>query len=161
MARLMKSHTHWDVFLTTGFYSGYSPVAPGTMGAAVATLMWLIPYKFCTYMELQFVTFVAIVLFTLLSIPSIRRIERDWGEDPSRVVVDEMVGVWLSLLAVPDNANWMYIVGAFVLFRLFDITKPLGVRRMERVGGGWGVMLDDILAGIYGALVLFAISLCF
>lgn len=157
----MKAHNHWDVLLTTGFYSGYSPIAPGTMGAVVATLMWLVPYTYCTHIELQLVTLAAILLFTFVSIPSIRRVEKSWGEDPSRVVVDEMVGVWISLLAVPDEAHWARIVGAFVLFRLFDIVKPLGVRRMERIGGGWGVMLDDILAGVYGAIVLYVVSLWF
>ena len=154
-----KTYTKWDVALATGFYSGYSPLAPGTMGALVATLIWLVGYFSLDYTCLQIVTSVAIFVFTLLSIPSIDRLETVWGEDPSRVVVDEMVGVWISLLAVPADGHWGYIVGAFVLFRLFDIVKPLGVRRMERIGGGWGVMLDDILAGIYGAIVLFFINM--
>ena len=76
-----------------------------------------------------------------------------WGEDPSRVVVDEMVGVWIPLLVVPDG-GWWYVLAAFVLFRLFDIVKPLGVRRMERFGGGVGIMMDDILAGVYSAVLL-------
>lgn len=154
-----KLYTNWDIALATGFYSGYSPFAPGTIGALVATLIWLIGYFFLDYVCLQIVTSVAILVFTLLSIPSINRLEKIWGEDPSRVVVDEMVGVWISLLAVPVDGHWGYIVGAFVLFRLFDIVKPLGVRRMEQIGGGWGVMLDDILAGVYGAIVLFLINM--
>lgn len=154
-----KTYTKWDVALATGFYSGYSPFAPGTMGALVATLIWLVGYFSLDYTCLQIVTSVAIFVFTLLSIPSIDRLEMVWGEDPSRVVVDEMVGVWISLLAVPADGHWGNIAGAFVLFRLFDIVKPLGVRRMERIGGGWGVMLDDILAGVYGAIVLFFINM--
>jgi phosphatidylglycerophosphatase A len=104
---------------------------------------------------------VTIVVFTLISIPSINRLEKVWGEDPSRVVVDEMVGVWISLLAVPSHGHWGYIVGAIGLFRLFDIVKPFGVRRMERIRGGWGVMLDDILAGVYGATVLLIMNIIF
>lgn len=154
-----KLYTNWDIALATGFYSGYSPFAPGTMGALVATLIWLIGYFFLDYVCLLVVTSIAITVFTLLSIPSINRLEKIWGEDPSRVVVDEMVGVWISLLAVPVDGHRGYIVGAFVLFRLFDIVKPLGVRRMEQIGGGWGVMLDDILAGVYGAIVLFLINM--
>lgn len=158
----MKSHkayTDWDVALATGFYSGYSPFAPGTMGALVAVLIWLVGYFFLGYASLLIATSVLILVFTLLSVPSINRLEKVWGEDPSRVVVDEMVGVWISLLAVPADGHWGYVAGAFVLFRLFDIVKPLGVRRMERIGGGWGVMLDDILAGVYGAVVLFFINM--
>lgn len=77
------------------------------------------------------------------------------GEDPSRVVVDEMVGVWIPLLAVPDNDKWIwYVVAAFVLFRAFDIAKPLGIRKMESLRGGVGVMMDDILAGVYSFILL-------
>lgn len=81
-----------------------------------------------------------------------------WGEDPSRVVIDEMVGVWIPLLVVPDG-GWWYVVAAFALFRFFDIVKPLGVRRMERFRGGVGIMMDDILAGIYSAILLGIIRL--
>lgn len=155
----MRKYHFWDVFLTTGFYSGYSRFAPGTMGALVATLLWLIPYFFCGYKALQIITSIAIVFFTFLSVPSIKRLEIEWGEDPSKVVVDEMVGVWIALLAVPEHGTWIYICAAFFLFRIFDIFKPLGVRYMERFKGGWGVMLDDILAGIYGALVILIVDL--
>lgn len=75
-----------------------------------------------------------------------------WGEDPSRVVVDEMVGVWITLLAAPAGHVW-YGLAAFVLFRFFDILKPLGIRRMEKLPGGVGVMMDDVLAGVYGFIV--------
>ena len=69
------------------------------------------------------------------------------------MVVDEMVGVWIALLAAPAGHVW-YALGAFVLFRLFDIFKPLGIRRMESLPGGIGVMMDDILSGVYGFIIL-------
>ena len=70
-----------------------------------------------------------------------------------------MVGTWICLLAVPNEPwtttrFWVYVVMAFALFRLFDIFKPLGIRRMESFPGGWGVMMDDILSGIYGLVVM-------
>lgn len=67
-----------------------------------------------------------------------------------------MVGVWIALLAAPAGA-WWYALGAFVLFRLFDIFKPLGIRRMENLPGGIGVMMDDILAGVYSFVILIVV----
>ena len=65
---------------------------------------------------------------------------------------------WIALLAVPAVFSWWHILAAFVLFRFFDIVKPLGVRKMENFKGGWGIMADDVLAGIYGAIVLHLIT---
>lgn len=143
----------FPVFIGTGFGSGYSPVAPGTAGAAVALLIWLALAGFMSFDVLLFVTAALAVVFTLLGIWSGNILERYWGEDPSKVVVDEMVGVWISLLAVPEGGCF-YPILAFVLFRLFDIFKPFGVRKMEKFGGGLGIMMDDILAGFYGAVVI-------
>lgn len=95
-------------------------------------------------------------LFTVMGVWATNRLEPFWGEDPSRVVVDEMVGVWIALLAAPSGNVW-YALGAFALFRLFDIFKPLGIRRMESFPGGIGVMMDDILAGIYSFVVLIGV----
>ena len=148
-----------DVFLATGFYSGLLPFAPGTWGAAAATLLWLAGFALLDFWTLQVLTAVCIVAFTLLSIQPINRLEKFWGEDPKRVVIDEVVGTWICLLAVPNEPwttmrFWVYVVMAFALFRLFDIFKPLGIRRMESFPGGWGVMMDDILSGIYGLVVM-------
>lgn len=98
-------------------------------------------------------TLALIILFTIGGIWSSNKLEPFWGEDPSRVVVDEMVGVWIALLAAPEGNFW-YPVAAFALFRLFDIFKPLGIRKMESLKGGVGVMMDDILAGIYSFILL-------
>lgn len=153
----------FDKFLATGFFSGYSPFASGTMGAIVATIMWIIGSCFTELNTLYIITLWCCVLFTLGSIQPINRLEKVWGEDPSRVVVDEMVGVWICLLAVPQDAElfssryWIFVCMALALFRLFDIWKPLGVRKMESIGGGWGVMMDDILAGLYGGIVMMTV----
>lgn len=141
------------VLIGTGFGSGYSPFAPGTAGAAVALLIWIILGCFLSFETLLLVTAVLVSVFMLLGVWAGNVLERYWGDDPSRVVVDEMVGVWISLLAVPAE-GYVYPILAFVLFRLFDIFKPLGVRKMERFGGGLGIMMDDVLAGFYGAVVI-------
>lgn len=152
----MKKPSLLPVIIGTGFGSGFSPVAPGTAGALLAMLIWWGLSCLVTEVCLLWLTVALVLVFTLAGVWAANRLEACWGEDPSRVVVDEMVGVWISLLAAPAGHVW-YMLGAFALFRLFDIFKPLGVRRMERLPGGIGVMMDDILAGVYGFIVLILI----
>lgn len=141
------------LLIGTGFGSGFSPIAPGTAGALLATAAWFILSAWLVPVTLLWLTVGLILLFTAAGVWATDRLEPYWGEDPSRVVVDEMVGVWLTLLAAPAG-HWGYGCAAFVLFRLLDIFKPLGIRRMERLPGGIGVMMDDILAGVYGFILL-------
>lgn len=148
--------------IATGFGSGYSPIAPGTAGALLAMLIWwgyslLLTDSF----SIQLITSILVIAFTLLGIWSASIVEKYWGEDPSRVVIDEMVGTWIALLAVPAGAHWGYMCTALVLFRFFDIVKPLGVRKMESLPSGVGIMADDILAGVYGFIVIHLYRYCF
>lgn len=142
--------------IATGFGSGYSPIAPGTAGALLATLIWWgYATFFSDFYTIQILTGALVVLFTVLGVWSSGVSERYWGKDPSRVVIDEMVGTWIALLAVPAGAHWGYMMAAFLLFRLFDIWKSLGIRKMESLPGGYGIMADDILSGLYGMIVIF------
>jgi phosphatidylglycerophosphatase A len=143
----------FHIIIASGFGSGYSPVAPGTAGSLLATVLWLALSYFFPHYLLLITTSILIVLFTILGIWSANELEPYWGKDPSRIVVDEMVGVWIALLAV-NNWNMYYTLLAFVLFRLFDIFKPLGIRKMESLKGGLGVMMDDIVAGIYSFVLI-------
>lgn len=152
----MKKPPFLPVLIATGFGSGFSPVAPGTAGALLATVVWFGLSYFLSAVALLWLTVGFVLVFTILGIWAADCVEPYWGEDPSRVVVDEMVGVWIALLAAPAGEVW-YALGAFALFRLFDIFKPLGIRRMESFPGGIGVMMDDILAGIYSFVVLIGI----
>jgi phosphatidylglycerophosphatase A len=128
------------------------------MGALVGILVWW-PLHACAPAAVTFgVTLALIVVFTVLGVWSASISERYWGPDPSRVVIDETVGQWIALLPVTAVSPWWTILLAFVLFRFFDIVKPLGVRRMERLPAGYGIMADDILAGVYGALVIILIQ---
>lgn len=140
-------------FIATAFGAGYSPIAPGTAGAVVAVLIWFLLSLFVHSADLKVVIFILVFAFMFLGVHSSGVMEKVWGKDPSKVVVDELVGTWIALLAVPTD-DWWFAVAAFVLFRFFDIVKPLGVRKMEELGGGLGIMMDDVLAGIYSALVL-------
>ena len=146
------------VVIATGFGVGFVRVAPGTAGAALAVLFWLLLHCFIPFSFLFYVTIAFILFFALIGIWATNKLEVYWGKDPSRVVVDEMVGVWIPILAVPNTIHWYwYLIGAFVLFRIFDICKPLGIRQMEKFKGGVGVMLDDVLAGVYSLLLLLAL----
>lgn len=152
----MKKQPLLHIIIATGFGTGFSPFAPGTVGALLATGIWLAISYFVSFKILLLINSLLIIFFTFSGILSANKLEPIWGEDPSRIVIDEMVGVWIALLAVPER-NFYYVGGAFLLFRLFDIFKPLGIRQMERLKGGIGVMMDDILAGIYSAILLIGV----
>ena len=157
----MKKIPFFHQLIATGFGSGYSPIAPGTAGALLAMLIWWRYAAFTDYATIQWITAILVILFTVLGIWSASVSEKYWGEDPSRVVIDEMVGTWIALLAVPENGHWGYMLAAFLLFRLFDIWKPLGIRKMEKLPKGYGIMADDILSGIYGYIVIYLYRLAF
>lgn len=151
----MKRPSFLPVLIGTGFGSGFSPFAPGTAGALLASIIWIALYFLLPFTVLLWATAALVIFFTFAGIWAANKLEACWGEDPSRVVVDEMVGVWIPLLAVPDNDRWYwYVIAAFALFRIFDIAKPLGIRKMESLKGGVGVMMDDVLAGIYSFILL-------
>jgi len=139
----------------TGFGSGFWPWGPGTAGAVLATAIWLLLSYLTGPTVLCIVTAALIAVFTALGTWATARLMPYWGSDPSRVVVDEMVGVWIPLLIA---ASWWQALTALLLFRFFDIVKPLGIRALDRREGAFWVMADDILAGIYSLVVLFIIN---
>lgn len=125
-------------FLATGFYSGYSPIAPGTAGSLVAILLgFLFPQK--SYLQI-----VVIGSLLIVGIGICQRAEKAFGrKDPPQIVWDEMVGMWIALIFLPRSLE--FVIAAFVLFRFLDIWKPF--KAIERLPGGYGIMLDDVLAG--------------
>ena len=133
--------------------AGYSPVAPGTMGAIIGVLdylilFWLVGSAFYTHM----IASVLILPLFFLGVWASNQVEAAWGHDPSKVVIDEFVGQWIALLWVP--ISWQTALAGFVLFRFFDILKPLFIKKLEALPHGWGVMSDDVLAGVYANIVL-------
>lgn len=145
--------THPAGLIACGFGSGLSPLAPGTAGSLVALLPWWalrelsLPW-FAVALVVAFAAGVAVCDWAVRTL----RIA-----DPGAVVWDEFVGQWIALapLVIWPHAGWIWIVCAFVFFRFFDIAKPWPVSWADRkVGGGFGVMLDDAIAGMYAALVL-------
>ena len=142
------------VIIGTGMGAGFWPWGPGTAGAVVATALWWLLGCVLSPLWLTAVTAVLIAVFTVLGTWATSRLMPFWGDDPSRVVVDEMVGVWIPLLLA---STWWQALAALVLFRFFDILKPLGIRSLDRRRGAFWVMADDLLAGLYSAFVLYLI----
>ncbi len=146
--------------IASGFGSGYSPIAPGTTGAFLAMLIWWVYAALLNGSHfISLCTLLLVIIFTVLGIWSAGIAEKYWGKDPSKVVIDEMVGTWIALLAVSNHRQWRYMLAAFLLFRFFDILKPLGIRQMEKLPSGYGIMADDILSGIYSLIILYAYRL--
>lgn len=127
--------------------AGYAPVAPGTVGSLVAVVvLWLAPFSF-----VGLATFFVVV--TVVGLAAAGRAEAVLGgKDPGAIVIDEVAGMTLSVLLLPLTPA--ALATAFVLFRLFDIWKPFPARASQRIAGGAGVMLDDLIAGLYALVVL-------
>lgn len=137
------------MFLATGAYSGYLPKAPGTWGSMVGVLIW-IPLR--TLPLWPYFAFIA-VLFVIGTIAA-GAAEKivDCG-DPGLVVIDEIVGQLIALAAIPAHPLWVLL--GFVFFRIFDILKPFPAGWLDgHIHGGLGIMLDDVVAGLYALLVL-------
>jgi len=150
----------WAVWLATCGPLGYCPIAPGSVGAALGVLLVvaLARLPIAAGSVTALVGLVAVVLFAV-GVPASTAAERYFGrKDPGAVVIDEVVGQMLTLLAAP-RSGWKGLLAAFLLFRFFDVIKPFPARRLERAPGGWGIMLDDVAAGVWSLLAFSLASL--
>jgi phosphatidylglycerophosphatase A len=141
------------LFFATGFGVGYSPIAPGTMGTLLAIPIYLL--LSCIPSPLYELT---LVTFLFLSVWISENAEKYFGKgDDQRIVLDEIMGFLITMLWVPKII--LFIVFGFLLFRFFDILKPFPIRHLERTWkGGYGVVFDDVLAGVYANIILQIIS---
>jgi len=139
--------------VSTGLGIGYIGKGAGTVAAVLTCFIWYI-FQSGYFNDFYFSAIFTLVI-TGLGIWSANEVEQLWGKDSNKVVIDEVVGMCITLLFIPISIK--YIIIGLLLFRFFDIEKPLFIRRMESLKGGWGVMADDVLAGIYSNIVLQAI----
>ncbi|MBE6305187.1 MAG: phosphatidylglycerophosphatase A [Bacteroidales bacterium] len=146
--------------IATSLGVGYLPKAPGTWGAILGIILWLPLYLWTSPIVSLTVTLVATIALTVAGTWASNVSEKYWGKDPVIACVDETVGQWLSLAPVMavSISPWWEILLSLALFRFFDIYKPLGIRAMEKLPGGYGMMADDLLAGLYSALIILAIN---
>jgi phosphatidylglycerophosphatase A len=137
-----------STIVATAFGAGYSPIAPGTAGSAVGLLLFWPLHRLPIAAQVG-----AVIALYLVGVAASTRVARGLGvEDPGLVVVDEVVGMWTSMLWLPLSP-WTAAAG-FVLFRVMDVVKPYPARQFEALPGGWGIMTDDLMAGAYANLVL-------
>ena len=133
--------------IATVFFSGYTPIAPGTAGSLIA----LIPLIVFPGMSPLYLALLIAAGFTA-GVHASKQFEQAYGDDPQFVVIDETVGMWVTMLFVPITP--VTLIAGFLLFRIFDIIKPPPARQLETLPNGWGIMLDDVAAGIYAGLVV-------
>ncbi|NWG27888.1 MAG: phosphatidylglycerophosphatase A [Ignavibacteriaceae bacterium] len=136
-----------EKFLGSGFYTGYFPVASGTFGSIAAILVYLIPG-----FENLFIIIPAIIIFMFYGIYVGTKFESEYGKDPAQCTIDEVVGTWISIIALPKS--FFIISIAFLVWRALDIIKPPPARNLERLKGGLGIMIDDVISGIYTLIIM-------
>ena len=142
--------TFWAWTVATFFGAGFGKPGPGTWGAVAAVLLWAAECvgRHPSAHTLLVGLLVWIALTLILGVPAATIVARESGrKDPQFVVIDEVAGQWIALLG--SRANWRHALIALLLFRLFDIAKPFPIRRLENLPGGWGIVFDDVAAGLY------------
>jgi len=134
--------------IATLFFTGYAPLAPATVGSALVAVIYF--FFFSSLEVVEWLIVLTTVFF--VGVYTAHGMEREWGKDPGRVVIDEAVGYLVTVAFLPHSLG-LAIAGFFV-FRILDIAKPLPARQLESLPGGWGIVVDDVIAGIYGNLLL-------
>jgi phosphatidylglycerophosphatase A len=139
-------------FLATGFGSGLAPYAPGTMGTLVGVVICLLCLPLPWPLRL-----LTVLALSALSIYVAGRAEKIYQKkDDQRIVIDEIIGLQITML--PVAITILHLCVGFVLFRIFDILKPFPIGNLQRLPGGWGVVIDDVAAGIYAGVILLALN---
>jgi phosphatidylglycerophosphatase A len=146
-----RSRASW--LIATFFGIGFLRPGPGTYASAVTVVLWWAASHWLQPAWLIPAAIVASVVVTIIGIPPATVVARESGvKDPGFVVIDEVAGQMIALIAVP--LNWKYLLAGFILFRAFDIVKPFPLRRLEKLPEGTGIMMDDVGAGLYALALL-------
>ena len=157
----LRKKTFWAWTVATFFGAGLGKPGPGTWGSVAATLIFssvaLLAHP--APQTLLWLTIAGIVLSIVLGVPAATIVARESGrKDPGFVVIDEVAGVGITLLGAVYHPDWPHILIALLLFRVFDIFKPFPVRQMEKLPEGWGIVFDDVAAGLYAWAVLLVLN---
>ena len=163
---MARKKTLWAWTIATFFGAGLGKPGPGTWGSVAATLLWTAVAILAHPNQpmLLGLTLAGVVASIALGVPAATIAAREAGrEDPGFVVIDEVAGQWITFIALtlPATAakhDWQHIVLALLLFRVFDVFKPFPIRRLENLPEGWGIVFDDVAAGLYAGAVLLLLS---
>ena len=153
--------TLWAWIVATFFGAGLGKPGPGTWGSVATVILWSAVARGLhpSTAALYWFTAALILVATVLGIPAATIAARESGrKDPGFVVIDEVAGQAIALLGAVAHPTWLHIAAALILFRLFDITKPCPVRQLERLPEGWGIVLDDLAAGLYAWAVMLLLT---
>jgi len=143
----------WATLIATFFGIGRFRPGPGTWGSAATVLLWAALARVLNPTARTPIAIALAIVVIVVGIPAATRVSRAFGsKDPQFVVIDEVAGQLISLIAVP--LAWKTFLAGFILFRIFDIVKPPPVRQLERLPEGAGIVLDDVAAGIYALVVM-------
>ncbi len=151
--------TAWAWAVGTFFGAGLMKPGPGSWGSAAAALLWLAAATSFHPIEgaLSWFTLLAALVALAIGIPAATIVERESERsDPGHVVIDEVCGQWIAL--IHTRVNLSHLLAGFLFFRLFDIVKPWPARQLENLPAGWGIMLDDVAAGVYALLLMQALQ---
>lgn len=138
----------------SGFYSGYFPFAPGTVGSIFALIIFMIPG-----FENYSIIIPFIIISFLIGLPLGNYFEKIYSKDPKQFTLDEFTGMWISLLATPKSIELVLLT--FAIWRILDIYKPFPANKAETLNGGLGIMLDDVVSGMYSLIIIIIFKVLF
>jgi phosphatidylglycerophosphatase A len=150
----MKQINWFEKLVGSGFYTGYIPIASGTFGSLAAIVLYFIP----GFEKLEIII-PAIVLLFVYGLFVSSKFEKVYGKDPAQCTVDEIVGTWIALLALPKTL--LISLTSFLIWRSLDIIKPFPARTSEKLPGGLGIMIDDVISGLYSLIIVHLIVYLF
>lgn len=143
----MKQINWFDKLIGSGFFTGYVPFASGTFGSLAAIVIYLLP----GFEKLEIII-PAIILFFVYGLFVSSKFEKVYGKDPSECTVDEVVGTWIALISLPKT--FLIVLSSFLIWRVLDIIKPFPARTSEKLPGGIGIMIDDVISGFYSLIIV-------
>lgn len=144
---------NFSVLISSLFRLGYFPKAPGTAGTIVAAcIYWLLPNSWMEKFPANLIFLICVLLLSLISVYFISKAEEKLGHDSGKIVIDEFWGYMIAVAFLPKT--FIVLILSFILFRVFDIFKPEPVNMLQKLPRGWGVLADDLMAGIYTNLAI-------